>query len=846
MTSLNGGSASIREMLGIATLSIPPDRLIWIRDLTGILNGTDLLSGAEWIEVLSEPGVRVNASDGGMRISVEGVGRSILLSQRVEIEGGRTYYLTLVVSSSSGLVGEPAAPNLIVGVRWFDSSGSLITVDEYRIRGSAPRGRRFTVEVVAPPRARYAEVGLVAASARNRPPVSLTLSEIRLISPPEEAEWHPLNLSRVDGYYVSYWCEMHFQVSITEGMASSSRVNLTVTNFSPSPRAVEVAISLPAPAGWRWEDDPFPDDDGPSVTNALYWGYMPVSLFPLAVMSDGREGLAVAVPLDRPVVFQHFRDSRGFGTSFRLGLTPAGTQHSLASVSLEVFAAASFREAFSRYYSLHPAWFTPRVDMERRDADWPYSRYGVWFSQVNVLTPSSADIAAELRRRGVHIAQYVVPWEFGPSANRTVDEPAPSYWEFLEAVENLSKMKTTKQGYKARMTLQVGARDENGMLQVARVLRGPSWKPREWVASLPVNPDPDLPGYNAWNYTLDVLRRAMSLLGNRGSPLDGVELDSFMERSRGVDLAEGAIGRLRFSLTHDPNTLRPAVHLSSAAVEYLQRLREWVSNEINGTLTGNFVSEGMASFGAIYLDALPFECSPKGFNWGEGNLSYRRFVAGRKPVIAVLTSNLDPRNPEDLRLLDEFINLSVFYGFLPTAKWDVVDGKSFEEVLGEKLEGTADVVYSLVEAGWHPVTGVTVEGDVRVERFGSEIVYLTVWNPSSSRTRANLTLPMEWNVSSVEVVWGTCEAELIGDARLSASLPPGGVAVLRLGRNKPQPTSPVGSATSAPVPASSDGSMSSSAPSQTTQRELPRWIALLPLVAVALLLLLTMRRRAER
>ncbi len=781
-----------------------------------------------------------------MRADVEGAGRSILLSDRVEVEGGRSYYLTLVISSTSGLVGEPAAPNLIVGVRWFDASGSLITVDEFRVRGSAPRGRRFTVEVAAPPKARYAEAGVIVASTRERPHVSLILPEIRLLAPPEEAGWRPLNLSRVGGYYVSYWSDIHFQVSVS-GVGNASRVNLTVTNLSPEPRAVEVAISLPAPAGWSWEDDPIRDGDGPSLTNALYWGYMPVSLFPVAVASDGREGIAVSVPLDWPVVFQHFHDNRGFGTSFKLGLTPAGTPHSMASVSLEVFGASSFREALGRYYSLHPEWFSPHVSVERRKANWPYSRYGVWFSQVSVLTPRSADIAANLRGRGVHISQYVLPWEFEPLTNRTVDEPAPTYWELVEVMENLSKVNTTKQGYKARIALQVGARDENGLLQVARVLRGPSWRPREWVASVPVNPDPDLPGYNAWNYTSDVVGRALRLLRERGSSLDGVELDNFMERSRGVDLTSEAIGHLRFPLTYDPNTFRPAVHLSSAAIEYLQRLREWVSSEINGTLTGNFVSEGMASFGAIYLDALPFECSPEGFNWGEGNLSYRRFVAGRKPVIAVLTSDLDPRDPEDLRLLNEFINLSVFYGFLPTAKWDVVNGKSFEEVLGEKLERTADVVYELMEAGWQPVTGVTVEGDVRVERFGSETVYLTVWNPSDTRARANVTLPGEWNVSSVEVAWGACDAELIGDGRLNVGLPPGGVAVLRLERATPQPTTPVESATSAPSPTSSEVITQTPTTSQSSRR-VPRWVAVVPLIiaAAALLLLALRRRRTER
>ncbi len=845
-TSQSGGSLNVTLALDGTSLSIPLDRLIWVRDLTDTLSGVDLLTNVSWKEVFSDPTIEANISDEGMRVSVEGTGKCVLLSDRVPVTGGRSYYLTSVISPSSGLVGEPAAPNLIVGVRWLDDSGSLITISEFRVRGSAPQGRRFTAEVMAPPKAAYAEAGIVVMSVHERPPVSLSISGVKLISPPGEAEWRPLNLSSVSGYFTAYWNDLHFQLSLERGEAVG--MNLTVTNFSPRERAVEVALALPAPGSWSWDDDPIPDDDGPSLVNALYWGYMPVSLYPLAVAGDGSDGLAVSVPLDWPVVFQHFHDRRGFGTSFKLGLTRAGTPHSVASVRVEVFGASSFREAVSEYYSLHSKWFTPGINVTRRMANWPYSRYGIWFSQVNVLTRGEADIAANLRGRGVHIAQYVLPWEFEPSANRSIYEPAPSYWDFVEAVRNLSKVNTTKQGCKARMTLQVGARDENGMLQVARVLRGPKWRPEDWVADMPVNPDPDLPGYNAWNYTMDVVGRALRLLRERNSSLDGVELDNFMERSRGVDLRMEAFRYLRFPLTYDTNTFKPAVHLSSAAVEYLQRLREWMSREIGGTLTGNFVSEGMASFGAIYLDAIPFECSPTGFNWGDGNLTYRRFLAGRKPVIAVLASDLDPRDPGDLELLNEFINLSVFHGFLPTAKWDVVNGKSFEEVLGEKLERTADVVYELLEAGWQPITGVKVEGGVRVERFGSETVYLTVLNPSDSRAGANLTIPDEWNVSSVEVIWGTCDAELSGNVGLSLNLPPKGVAVLKLVRKRSETaftTAPPGSSTqSASSPTTP--SIETETPSHPPERGPPRWISVIPLVAAALVLLLALRRRGTK
>jgi len=176
-----------------------------------------------------------------------------------------------------------------------------------------------------------------------------------------------------------------------------------------------------------------------------------------------------------------------------------------------------------------------------------------------------------------------------------------------------------------------------------------------------MNPDPDIPGYNVWNYTMDLMKIALENAGKYGLTIDGIELDNFMGRTGCLDLRREAIEALDWNLVYDPNTFKPAVHLSYAAVEYLARLKMWMKEYMPGTgLTGNFIAEGYTNFGIPYLDALPFECSHKGFNWGDEELLYRRVMSGNRIAIGVATWSIVEK-PE---LIEEFIDTLLFYGML--------------------------------------------------------------------------------------------------------------------------------------------------------------------------------------
>lgn len=812
------------QVLGETVPVIKGGSVVWIRELTDALGGKDLLENASWRTISIDEGFEVAMGEGKFEVKVNASrGKVILLSEMVRVNNLSIYILSTLIESSNGFVGGPASPQLVVGVRWLDEAGSLLRIDEYPVKGSAPQPRRFSAELISPPKATYAEVGFVVTGIRNRPsepPVTLRIRSLKFMEAPEEAKWHPVLLSTADGSsFRGVWRDLLLELQLEE-TSNGVRTNLSITNMSPLGRAVEVGVFLPINAeGWTWWGGPRDkaqiggDDELSNVVNSLCsWGYLPISLYPIAAVENGSVGVHVWVPLDRPVIFRTvYKRGMGLGSTFSIGLTPAGTKHSFESFLVGFSPSRGFRDAISSYYEEHEGWFTSRFRVERRRANWPYSRYGVWFAQVSVLTNRSAELAAVMRERGIHVVHYVLPWEFQPKTNRSVDEPPPTYWEIIGAMENMSMAEITqKQFLEARAAVNAAARDENGQVQLARMPKGPNWRPNEWVPSIPLNTDPGLRGYNVWNYTLELLSYAQGLMSERNSSLDGVELDNFMERTRALDHRWEALSSSEYALTYDPNAFRPAVHLAAPAVEYLQELKGWVSSNIgNGTLSGNFISEGPASFGAIYLDALPFECGPKGFNWGDGNLSYRRFLAGRKLVVAVLVDDLDPNDPEDLKLIEEFINASVFYGFLPTAKWNLVNGKSFESVLGEKLEKTADIVYKVNSLGWEPLTLVRSSAEeVWVERFGSGgEIYLTVMNTEERSSEANLTIDLGalgWEaVYSADIAWGSGEVSLTSgsEGKISLRLPAGGVVVLRVGGGpKVVQTETERTTTSIPIP----------------------------------------------
>ena len=760
---------------------------VWVRELSHILGGRNILVFKPRASRLPS-GWGVDLGESWVNVTCRSKGRGVVRLGEADITGGREYVFSALFQGWNGYVDIKGGPSAEVWVRWL-SQGREELRRILTPSGSTPAPRRFTNITRAPEWAEKAELYLVVYVSPIGVEAWLYVETPFLAELSGEALWSRVNLTLSQAgseleEYSGVWRELKFTLRV-EGGGTWSKASLTVENLKKEGRALNIALVVPLDGEdwYLWIDPrtklPLNGEMYSRTLNSLVsGGYLPTSLYPLAAVMKGNRTIGLAVPLNTPAICTFgYVPGMGFIVSYPVGLTGAGTKHARAELAAEMYVAegGGMREVMALYVGRHEEWFTSSVEFPS-EAGWELSRYGVAFFQGSFQYPAMARWAAEnLKGKGVYLAQYILPWEYEPVTGVPVDSPPPSYWYVMSRVKTASAEKTS-QGIKALASLYSTPVDENGYKVVASLLRGPGWRPEEWVPRIPMNTDPDLPGYNAWNYTVDILTSALSNAEKYGFTINGVELDNFMARGGTVDPREEAIEALDWNLVYDPNTFKPAVHLSYAAVEYLARLREWIDENIpGGGLTGNYVAEGYTSFGLPYLDALPFECSPDGFNWGDVELLYRRFAAGKKHVTGVATRSV-VKKPE---YVEEFIDTLLFYGMLPVLREENYADPQIMSTYGEKLAKAAEVYRQLYTAGWRPITKAT-SPNLLVERFGDwPTLYITVYNPHNEPKPLKVRVEVPVEQVSLTVVWGDVEAGIsVG----------GGVAVITGGLLEPHRT----------------------------------------------------------
>jgi len=771
-------SGSVKSIiLSGRELNLVGDCLFWVRDLSNFLLGRNLLpklyDGVPkgWnslvkgkFELKDEEGKLTIVSYGGTM--QEGIQ---LTSELFPVRGGEEYAATLVLSSSFGYIEEGKTTSLRVIVSWYDSKGDVIREGAVLIpEGTAYSPTRFTNLTEAPKDAVKASLKvLVRGQSRlgtNLDFEAIELLELGFIEPPSDAKWIPVKGTLTSGDEGLIFSGRAIGLELSAIIKGGETINLAceVKDEKGEDRALEVAVSLPVKAfGWLWWDDArrsrqiVEGEEYSNIVNSLVsGGYLPVSLYPLAAITDRELGLCMAVPLDRPRIFRLCYDNKGLSAVFSIGLSSLYKFGRRANFSLEIFGINGewgFRSAIAKYYGLHPDWFKPKVDLSSIKASWDLEKYGISYFQAHFQFLRDEEMK-KLEKAGVYMAQYVLPWEFEPYTNAKIDGPAPNYLDIWKIVEEESKGKGAI-SLKAKAALFSAALTATGDKAIAQYRRGPNYRPDEWVPKIPMNVDPNMPGYNVWSYTLDVLEFSLKKAEECNVTIDGVQLDNFMGRSEYLD-SEERIPYLEEPPTYDPNTFRPAVHLSFSAIEYLKRLREWIDQKMEDPgLTGNFIAEGMTSFGAIYLDAIPFEAnSVRGFNWGDKELLYRRFIALRKPLIVAHTeTRIDIKDQRHREEVEHFLDECLFYGVLAQFRLEHYQNLDFLEVVGELLEKEAEISIELMRAGWRPITMARAETScVWVERYGDPpSCFFTVYNSGKEEVKGSLIIEFEANLVEI-------------------------------------------------------------------------------------------------
>jgi hypothetical protein len=534
------------------------------------------------------------------------------------------------------------------------------------------------------------------------------------------------------------------------------RVSGRLTDTRGRDRAVTLVFALPLDAaGWRWGDDirrsRLVQGRGEYVnTVAVRCGAAgAMSLYPLAAVSDGRTGIALALDMARPAQYRvsYHAGTKQLMIAYDLGLV-AETERFPHSADFQFVIYRfeprwGFRAAFQKLTELFPEQFVVRS----RDQ-------GLWMPFTDVSTVQGwQDFGFRYHEgnnnvgfddaHGILSFRYTEPMTWWmpmkPEVPRTEPEAVRVREEWARgANENHRRM--------AEVSRVAGVDRPGG--QPALLFRNEPWCDG---AVWSLNPNPYLPGsLNAatvhWNAALKQRLYGPDAKGR----LDGEYLDSL----EGYVTADLNFRREHFRastvpLTFASDTKQPALYKGLAVAEFTR----WISEDVHrmGKLTFANGVPYRFTFLCPWLDVMGTET-----NWVNGGryepasdtqMSLWRTMSGGKPYLLLMNTNYDVFTPE---MVEKYFQRSLFYGMFPgmfshnaaenpywqNPKWYNRDRPLFKKYL--------PVIKQVAEAGWQPVTGATCDNPgVLVERFGPDAggaVYLTLMNDSSRAQKGQVAL----------------------------------------------------------------------------------------------------------
>ena len=727
---------------------------LWVRDMSraadppvpNLLSNPGFEGEAGWETLMARDAEVAFASDqarSGSRalaVAATGQGMGAVIADPVPVIPGHRYRVSAHFLSRKGYISHPSGsavfwqrdlyryPYRATGLYlwWVDAAGQRIGEEPElaaALHWHAQVWRRLNREVNAPEGAAAVQV---VVAARPDEGDTVWVDDVALIESPEadrpltgevtlrgETLVQRTNLPEAGlAFTVTYtarsgYIAVHTQVADTTGQE----------------RALEVAWGAPVSAqGWHWWDSI--RESRPITTPMRYFNavsadfstWMPMSLYPVAVVEDGARGLALALPLDQPRVALLSYDGgagRLEGRAF-LGTSPQAIHLApRADFTLNLYRtdpAWGLRSALARLEEFYPEWFDSCLN--------PDDYAG--FEQGDFASQSGAQAVARYDAEGVYTAHYTCADM--PVKMDSADGPPPTLDGGWERVAAYAAGDNPLHRARAR-AFQVGvAYDADGEPILKHVGVFP-WAPDVWEIAWVGNLDPDLPeGYGQYLLTEEV-DRAFTQATAVGAQLDGVFMDNFMATPT-VDLRPEHIAVADLPLTYSFNDYRPGVHTMSSLAEYLAALRAYLDSH-HGADKGisiNFWGLATVNFLAPWIDGFggEGEVQKKPTNWNPAILDYRRAIADhRLQLFSIQEPGL---SVADVEAAGE---RALFYGILLRRG---PHGTGWEAGAEEALERYTALVRAYNGRGWEPVTYAhTDHPDVAVERFGSDVFTVHNW-----------------------------------------------------------------------------------------------------------------------
>ena len=440
--------------------------------------------------------------------------------------------------------------------------------------------------------------------------------------------------------------------------------------------------------------------------------------------------------------------------------------------------------SLNKYYSIFPEAFRKRVVNEgiwlpftpfRSIPGW--DEFGIAFHETSWGSKDMKDgenLPNILSDRGTVLSfQYTEPWDVQlPIRIKTMD-----YGELVSGGLITSAH---------RFYLDVSSTwDKNGLWQ-ARRLETP-WFTTGWAVSITTNCDPDLPGFNKYQYILnDEINPALKM------DVDGIYFDS-MEWNWHHDLnyREDHFALYRLSPDFFRSVGKPAIWNFASEFEFMKKISDEM--HMQGKLAmGN--GHGWNPFAAANLDLFGAELS--WYSADDHNteaLDFKRAISFQKPIVFLLNEGLnDPAFTEaPYKGYEIYFEKMLAYGFFPSFfSVDASNDPYWQDTT--KIENGRPffkkyipVIKQIAGAGWEPVTYAFCNSDgVRIERFGNaENIFFTVRNNSSQFASGIVTLDFKGlGISSGFSVYELLEAMPVKSKgnKILMDIPAGRTRVIRV------------------------------------------------------------------
>jgi hypothetical protein len=542
-------------------------------------------------------------------------------------------------------------------------------------------------------------------------------------------------------------------------------------------RAVTLVWTLPlGPGPWRWLDDP--DTAVTTRGQSEYAHTRPIgagsigriSRYPLAAVSRGRRGVAVAPDLETPALYRAgFAAATGeLYLAWDLGLAP---EKRSAAVRFRVFtfdAAWGFRAALARLYEVFPEHYRNRVP---RQGLWmpfdPISKVGGWedfgFAFKEGLGEEAWDDAHDILTFRYH--EPVTWWMPMPGGVPRTHEAAVAHARALAA----------KGDERALALFTSGYHDEAGRLAM-RVKNAPWCDGVVWS----MNSSPGLSG-TPTDFSVRWNERIKADLYRPGRPEGEVD-GEYTDSAEGYVTAPLNFRREHFAAARTPlafsrETRRPGLLTLLTVVEDVRELAGEMRARDKYTFAN--ATPDLTCLLAPWLDVM-------GTEWGRdppmpaAEMIYRRAVCGTKPYCVLMNEDFTKVSHADVeRYMARCLAFGMFPGFFShnAASETYFSTPALYDRDRPLFKRYVPLVQRVAEAGWRPVTLARSDDPaIRVERWGDR--YLTVFNDGSARRTANVMVERPLRLTGRELVRDGRVP--VRSGRATVSLVPGGVAVLEL------------------------------------------------------------------